>query len=83
MIARNPDFSAFYLAAQYTGLLSYLQQLTAAATLFIPTNEALIESAQAANLTGEQAFNSPLAAGSLDYFVVTKPILVSARLLRL
>ena len=83
VLARNPDFSAFYLAAQQTGLVSYLQQLTAPATLFVPTNEALAESTRAANLTGEEALNSPLATGSLDYFVVTEAILVSANLLQL
>lgn len=75
VLARNPDFSAFYLSANKSGLLSFLERLPAPATLFLPTNEALDESVRAANLTGEEAFNSPLATGALDYFVVTEPIL--------
>lgn len=77
MLARNPDFSDFLISAQSTGLLDFLEQLPSPATLLIPTNEALLETRLAANLTREEALASPLTPGSLDYFVIPEPLLVS------
>lgn len=78
VLARNPDFQDFYISAEKFGLLSFLENLTSPATLFIPTNEALNETNRAANLTREEALNSPLAPGSLNYFIVTEPIMVQS-----
>ena len=76
VLAHNPDFTSFLIAANSTGLLDILEQLPSPATLFVPTYAALTESALAANLTAEEAFASPLTPGALDYFVVPEPFLV-------
>ena len=80
VLARNPDFSDFLISAQFTGLLAFLEQLPSPATLLIPTNEALLETRLAANLTREEALASPLTPGALNYFVIPEPLLVSERM---
>lgn len=76
-IAVNKDFSDVYSLLQASGLNSTLSSLSSPATVFIPTNEALAEYLEAANLTLAEAASSPALRAVLSYHVVSGAIIVS------
>ena len=79
-IAKNQDFSSAYSLLQSSGLSSNLSSLSSPATVFVPTNEAIVEYLLAANLTMAEAASSPGLAALLSYHVVTGAIMVSRTL---
>ncbi|KAL0044485.1 hypothetical protein WJX82_009190 [Trebouxia sp. C0006] len=74
-IAKNQDFSSAYSLLQSSGLSSNLSSLSSPATVFVPTNEAIVEYLLAANLTMAEAASSPGLAALLSYHVVTGAIM--------
>lgn len=74
-IAVNKDFSDVYSLLQASGLNSTLSSLSSPATVFIPTNEALAEYLEAANLTLAEAASSPALRAVLSYHVVSGAIM--------